>query len=103
MIAKFNGSCSICSQVVTKGTECRYDGDTKTVQHWKCFDEQTDNPKPSPEAFALTDRLGFIEYRPDMGADGLLRKMSKATNGATAGRPGTQAHRGPHATLFGEE
>lgn len=56
MLLKFGGSCSFCKQFIPAGNEARYDGDSKTVLHWECFE----NPIPGPEAYALAERLGFI-------------------------------------------
>jgi hypothetical protein len=99
MISRFSSRCSICSLAVSVGTECRYDSEAKTVQHWECFE----NPKPTPEQYALADRLGFIKYDSSMASDGILLRMSPRDRGTPARRMESETRRGQDALLFNEK
>jgi hypothetical protein len=49
--------CSICKAAIPTGTDIHYDGETKTVQHWECFEREE---PPSADQIALAERLGFV-------------------------------------------
>ena len=58
MIARFASLCSLCKDHVNAGDDVRYDAESKTVQHWPCWE----NPKPGPAEYAIADRLGYRHY-----------------------------------------
>lgn len=50
--------CSICKAAIPTGTDIHYDGETKTVQHWACYEEPAE---PTVDGLAIANKLGFIE------------------------------------------
>lgn len=56
MICAYSNLCSICKVRIPAKTDVHYDPDSKTIQHWDCFE----NPRPGPDAFRLADELGFV-------------------------------------------
>jgi hypothetical protein len=95
VIAKFPGFCMFCKKPIEPGKDI-YDVSIKQSYHETCLE----NRPPGPEAFALADRLGFIEWNPDLPADGLLRSMCPGNRVAPAGRPPNTAHRNENTSLF---
>lgn len=76
--------CATCKRLIQVGEECEYIPKTKGVRHYGC--EPAADLFDATNAEALAERLGFINVRPDMGSDGLLRLMSRKTGGpSTAG------------------
>lgn len=66
--------CASCGVVIQVGEDCEYLSETKAVRHWACSRESENQP-PSADAYALADRLGFIEFSQDMAVVGLLDRM----------------------------
>lgn len=101
MISKYNGTCVYCGKPTKAGVD-HYDIENKRGYHSAC-EERQENAPPSAAAFSLAEDLGFIRYDPAMGADGLLRRMSRPDRGASTGRTDAKTHRGSNADLFEEE
>lgn len=95
MIAKYPNDCRYCRKPIEVNRD-EYDPQTKTSYHIECVENQP----PTPEQFALAEQLGFIEYRPDMAADGLLRRMLPRSGGASAGGTTATPRGNESATLF---
>lgn len=55
MIAKYPGRCRYCGKPIEVGRD-EYDIETKTSYHVECHE----NPKPTPECYAIADRCGFV-------------------------------------------
>lgn len=84
MIAKYAGRCQKCDGKIDKGDECDYDSTTRRIEHRLCpGSEETPTEETARE---LADRLGFIEYRQDVPADGILLRMSTRDRSPAAGR-----------------
>jgi hypothetical protein len=76
--ARFPKACASCGKPVFEGHEARYEDSTKKIWHPACAPaEQAELPDGRAEQ--LADKLGFIHYDQSMGADGLLRRMSRRT------------------------
>lgn len=63
MIAQYPGQCCFCNRPITVGVDV-YDKDTRRNWHESCFESQP----PSPEQFAIADRLGFLPHDEAMQA-----------------------------------
>ena len=85
MISKFPGRCKGCNQPYAEGDDIHWTKETG-AHCWDCID----NPKPSADQFDLAQRLGFIEYDPQMGSDGILRRMLPLDRSAATGRVESQ-------------
>lgn len=84
MIAKYPSKCTYCGKPIVVGRD-QYDVERKVSYHIEC-EEEAENRPPSPASFKLADDLGFIQFRPELPADGLLLLMSGAAGGDSAGR-----------------
>ncbi|HTK86997.1 MAG TPA: hypothetical protein VL329_04660, partial [Nitrospiraceae bacterium] len=73
-----------------------YDIDSKTSCHIECQEAQP----PTGEQFRLAEELGFIQFDPDLPADGLLRSMRPAVRGVAAGRPEPSPRPQQNGTVF---
>lgn len=100
MIAKYPGTCRYCGKAAKAGHD-RYDIESKSSYHSDCK-EAAENAPPGPAAFTFAEDLGFIQYDPAMGADGLLRRMSRPYRGPTTGRTESKTRRGSNTGLFEE-
>ena len=104
MIAKYPALCRYCRKPIEVGKD-EYDIETKTNFHWACHD----NPQPTPECYAIAERLGFVDSGgagtvawSRICADRALRNLPKAHRGDSVGRTEAKAPAQRDATLFGE-
>ena len=60
MITKFSSKCSVCGQIIPKGTEVQYDYKAKTISHYDCsISEQAVEQEPADQ---FAERLGFVRW-----------------------------------------
>lgn len=57
MISKYPGTCCYC-KLPTKAGVDEYEIESKASYHVECHE----NPKPTPECYAIAARLGYRQY-----------------------------------------